>query len=57
MQSGVTRRVLLLLPQPLLDLTDAAASKLYMSRLAFIRLSLIRNLGIISTLSPGLEIK
>jgi metal-responsive CopG/Arc/MetJ family transcriptional regulator len=45
MESGVTRKVLLLLPQPLLAAIDETASKFCMSRLAFIRLALIRSLA------------
>jgi hypothetical protein len=48
MQSGVTRKVLLLLPQPLLDAIDEAASTFCMSRGAFIRFSMVRSLAILA---------
>ena len=54
MQSGATRKVLLLLPQPLLDAIDEGASKFCMSRLAFIRLALIRSLSSLNKASTGL---
>ena len=54
MQSGVTRKVLLLLPERLLDLVDQAASKFCMSRLAFIRLALIRSLSSSNKTNNGL---
>ena len=45
MKPSYSKRVLLILPEPLLKATDEAAKLLSISRLAFIRLSLLRTLG------------
>ena len=45
MKSSPQKRILLILPEPLLRATDKVAETLAISRLALIRLCLIRSLG------------
>ena len=45
MKSSPKKRILLILPEPLLRAADEAAETLAISRLAVIRLCLIRSLG------------
>ena len=45
MKSSPNKRILLILPEPLLRTADEAAKILAISRLAVIRLCLIRSLG------------
>ena len=45
MKTSSSRRVLLILPEPLLRAMDEGAKTLSISRLAFIRLCLLKSLG------------
>ena len=45
MKSSKSKRILLILPEALLEVTDDAARGLHMSRLAFIRNTIVRHVG------------